>query len=194
MDNTKTIYLLRHGETEWSKSGKHTGLTDIPLTQNGEKQAIALGDRLSSINFDHVFCSPLIRAKETCRLANQLDKAIITPDLLEWNYGDYEGVTSKDIAKKDPNWNLFINGSPNGESLEDIKKRYQHLADILKPLSGNIALFSSGHFTRSFTVLYLNLALQEGLHFPLSTGSVSILGQNHGYPALNLWNDTSHIK
>ena len=122
-DDTPTIYLARHGETEWSLSGQHTGLTDIPLTARGERNARQLGQRLAGLKFSHVFTSPLKRASRTCELAGFAKQAVIDPDLVEWNYGDYEGRTSRDIHRERPDWELFRDGCPNGESLAQVGAR-----------------------------------------------------------------------
>lgn len=183
----KEIYLIRHGETEWSREGKHTGLTDISLTEKGEKEALTLGKRLKGIHFDHIFSSPLKRVKETCTICGfnpQIDKA-----LLEWNYGAYEGVTSEEIYKTYPDWNIFTHGAPGGESTDDIVKRVDHFLKKIESLDGNIALFSSGHISRALTIRWLELPIQEGKRFSLSTGSLSILGYEHKNRALKLWND-----
>ena len=186
------VYLIRHGETEWSKSGQHTGLTDIPLTENGKKQAKALGKRVRLIAFDHVFSSPLKRAYDTCTLCGLREKAIVTDDLLEWNYGDYEGKKTIDIHKIDPHWNIFTNGGPHGETVEDIQNRTDRFLTHIRDLEGNIAVFSSGHFSRALATQWLGLPLEAGQLFILSTGSLSILSHEHQKPALLLWNDISH--
>lgn len=188
----RQIYIVRHGETEWSKSGKHTGLTDIPLTENGVRQAKQLGKRLQSLSFDHVFSSPLKRAFETCKLCGLGDQATITDALLEWNYGDYEGVKTPEIHQTDPGWNIFEKGAPHGESVADVENRADTFLNQLSSLEGTIALFSSGHFSRAFTTRFLKLPLSKGRHLMLSTASLSILDYEHGQPALFLWNDTSH--
>ncbi len=189
----RRIYLIRHGETEWSASGQHTGLTDIPLTDAGVKQAKALHKRLNDHTFDHILTSPLKRAHDTCNICGYGDKAEISDDLLEWNYGDYEGITTNEIHKTNPKWNVFTHGGPNGETVEDVQKRADHLIEKLLRFDGEIALFSSGHFSRALTVRYLQLPLTHGQHFSLSTASLSILGYERKTPALILWNDTSHI-
>ena len=186
----KQLYLIRHGETEWARTGKHTGLTDIPLNEQGKQHALLLGKRLQYLSFDHVFSSPLIRAFETCTLCGLEPE--LNPDLLEWNYGDYEGLTSSEIHKTDPHWNIFTHGAPNGESIENVKNRIDHLLKKLKPLKGKIALFSSGHFSRAFASQWLDLPIAKGKNFSLSTASFSILGYENQNQVLKLWNDTSH--
>lgn len=189
---SKQIYLVRHGETEWSKNGKHTGLTDIPLTENGISQAKHLGQRLKGLSFDHVFASPLKRAYDTCCLCGFEGQAKITDALLEWNYGDYEGKKTPDIHQTHPGWNIFQNGAPNGETTEDVTKRADDFIQELEALEGTITVFSSGHFSRALTVRFLGFPIVEGRHFMLSTASLSILSYEHGVPALQLWNDISH--
>lgn len=186
------VYLIRHGETEWSKSGQHTGLTDIPLTENGKLQASALGTRVKKVPFDHVFSSPLKRAYDTCALCGLREQAIVTDALLEWDYGDYEGKKSAEIHQSDPGWSIFVNGAPNGESVTDVKKRAQGFLAQIKELTGNIAVFSSGHFSRALATQWLGLPLEAGQLFILSTASLSILSHEHNKPALLLWNDISH--
>jgi len=188
----REIYLVRHGETKWSKSGQHTGLSDILLTDQGKEEAKHLGQRLEGLFFDHVFTSPLKRAFETCQLCNLSQKATVSDALLEWNYGDYEGMTSKEIHKSEPTWNVFEKGAPGGESTGDVKTRVDEFLKKLEALEGKIALFSSGHISRALTVRFLGFPLAKGRHFILSTASLSILSYEHGKPALKLWNDVSH--
>lgn len=186
----KQLYLIRHGETEWARTGKHTGLTDIPLNEQGKNQALLLGKRIQGLNFNHVFSSPLIRALETCTLCGL--KPELNSDLVEWNYGDYEGLTSSEIHKTDPHWNIFTHGAPNGESIENVKSRICHLLKRVESLQGKIALFSSGHFSRAFASQWLGLPIAAGQNFSLSTASFSILGYENQKQVLKLWNDTSH--
>lgn len=187
----RRIFLIRHGETAWTLSRQHTGLKDIPLTPQGEKQAALLGKRLQKERFTHIFSSPLQRALRTCHLCDL--RPILDPDLVEWDYGAYEGLTSKEIAQKEPNWNLFTHPVPGGESLEEIGRRADRCLSKLKCLSGDIALFSSGHILRVLTARFLDLPPQEGMHWVLSTASLSILSYEHGNPALFLWNDIHHL-
>ena len=184
------IYLFRHGETEWTKSMKHTGLTDIPLTENGIKQAKNLSKLVKGVEFDSVYCSPLERAKETCNALNLLDKAIITPDLLEWDYGDYEGLTTKEIQKTHPNWTIFNADPKNGETSKSIRDRADRLMKILlKQKDGKIALFSSGHFSRAFGAHWLGFPVTYGRYFTLSTASLSVLSFEHGNQVIKSWNN-----
>ncbi len=187
------IYLARHGETAWSVSGQHTGLTDIPLTKNGEENAKRLGERLRSITFEAVYSSPLIRAKQTCELAGFGSVVQIDPDLVEWDYGNYEGRTVIEIHKERPDWNIFRDGCPAGESISDISMRADRLVSRLKEIDkGNVLLFSHGHMLRILAVRWLALRAQDGRLFTLAPTSLSILGYDHNLnePAIRLWNQT----
>lgn len=189
----RELFLIRHGETEWSKNGNHTGLTDIPLTENGVKQAEAMARRLYGISFSKIYSSPLQRAKVTCEQTGLLPKAEITDALLEWNYGEYEGITSAEIHKKNPGWNVFTHGAPGGESVKQVTQRAQAFINELNTLEGKIALFSSGHFLRAFAAVYISQNIELGKHLLLSTASLSILSVDRGTPVISLWNDTSHF-
>jgi len=185
------IYLIRHGETEWSLSGQHTGLTDIPLTAHGENQAQELGQRLRNISFARVFTSPRQRARRTCELAGFASVAETDPDLAEWNYGDYEGQRSADIRGGRPDWNLFRDGCPNGESPFQISERADRVIARLRALEGNIANFSHGHFGRVLAARWMGSPVSQAQHFLFSTASISILGYEHnhaGEPVIALWN------
>jgi probable phosphoglycerate mutase len=186
----REIYIIRHGETEWARDGKHTGLTDIPLTDIGECQAASLGRRIESIKFSHIFSSPLKRALDTCKICGfdpQIDK-----DLVEVDYGAYEGMTSKEIHETNPKWNVFTHGAPNGESIEALLARANKFIKKLEGLEGKIAVFTSGHFSRAFVTQWLELPIDTSRRFSLATASLSILGYEHTKRALKLWNDTSH--
>jgi len=183
----KLIILVRHGETEWTVSGQHTGTTDLPLTVHGEDQAYGLKTKLAEFPISHVFTSPLLRAKETCRMAGYLQRAKIDRDLVEWNYGMYEGKTSEEIQSQRPGWNIFVNGAPEGESIEDIGARADRVLARLSSLDGNILLFSHGHFLRVLGVRYLGLSVSCGRYFILKPASISILGHEHGSRALDAW-------
>jgi len=185
----RQIYIVRHGETEWARLGKHTGLTDIPLNEKGETQAVELRKHIQNIKFDHVFSSPLQRAYKTCNIC-ELEAKIID-ELLEWDYGDYEGMKSEEIHKNDPDWNIFTHGAVNGESVADVKSRVDRLIEKLESLEGNIALFSSGHISRAFASQWLQLPMSVGSRLILSTASLSILSYEHQRRALKLWNDTT---
>jgi len=186
-----SLYLIRHGETAWSLSGQHTGRTDIPLTARGEQEAQALGDGLRAVTFSRVFTSPRQRARRTCELAG-LDAATeIEPDLVEWDYGDYEGQRSVDIRAQRPDWNLFRDGCPHGESPSNVSGRADRLIAGLRTLQGNIAVFSHGHFGRVLAARWIGLPVGQAQHFALSTASVGILGYEQNDTAdaaIVLWN------
>ncbi len=188
------LYLIRHGETEWALSSRHTGLTDIPLTANGENQARALGKYLLGIRFAHVLTSPLTRARQTCELVG-LDKIQqIEPDLAEWDYGDYEGKRSVDIRKARPDWNVFRDGCPHGEMPKRVSERADRLIARLRMLDGKVALFSHGQFGGVLGARWIGLPLVEARHFPLGTASLSILSFNPQHlevPVIALWNAAS---
>jgi broad specificity phosphatase PhoE len=190
------IYLIRHGETEWSLSGRHTGRTDLPLTPRGEQQAIQIGKRLQSVPFVGILTSPLQRARRTCELAALDPTLVIDPDLAEWDYGDYEGRRTAEIQSERPGWNLFREGCPNGETLERVSARADRIVARLRKADGDMAVFSHGHFLRVLAVRWLALPSIEGRRFLLKTATVSILGYEHhnlGDPAVVLWNDGHHL-
>ena len=182
------IYLIRHGETAWTLSDQHTGLTDLPLTHNGEEEARNLKKLLANHSFQRVLASPLQRAKKTCELAGFSKQCEIDPDLVEWNYGKYEGKKTEEILKENPSWNLFSQGAPGGESVADVEKRAHRVLEKIKGTSGDVALFSSGHFLRALAACWLNLSAAEGRFLFLSTASVSILGYEKNDPVILLWN------
>jgi len=189
------IYLARHGETTWSLTGQHTGLTDLALTELGERNAQRLGGRLSGIVFERVFTSPLRRARRTCELAGFGAVAEIDPNLLEWNYGDYEGRRSVEIHAERPDWQLFRDGAPGGESPEQVAERADRVVDRLRAVSGNVLIFSSGHFLRVLAGSWIGIEPYEARSLMLSTGSLSVLGYEHNLeqPVIKLWNDTNHL-
>jgi probable phosphoglycerate mutase len=185
------IYLIRHGETEWSLSGQHTGRTDISLTASGEDGARELGQRLRDIQFARVLTSPRQRARRTCELAGLGPVAEIEPDLAEWDYGDYEGQRSVDILKGRPDWNLFRDGCPRGETPTQISDRADRFIARLRVLDGNVALFSHGHFGRVLATRWIGLPVSEAQRFLLDTASLSILGYEPNHvesPVIALWN------
>jgi broad specificity phosphatase PhoE len=190
------IYLARHGETEWSLSGQHTGVTDIPLTEHGEQNARNLGQRLRDAHFVKVLTSPLQRARRTCELASFGAHAEADADLAEWNYGDYEGKGTADIRKERPDWYLFRDGCPGGESLDAIAARADRVVAQLRGVGGDALLFSHGHFLRVLAARWLGKPASEGRFLLLSTASLSILGYEHNLdePVLRLWNDDRHVK
>lgn len=185
------IYLVRHGETAWSLAGRHTGLTDIPLTEKGEQEARTLADRLHHVSFNRVFTSPLQRARRSAELAALNRPAEIDPDLEEWNYGDYEGLRTSEIRERNPDWNIFKDGCPQGESPTQVSLRADRVIARLRNLEGDIAIFSHGHFGRVLAARWIGLGLEQALHFLLGTASLSILGYGHrlaAEPAIILWN------
>ncbi|MDI7775546.1 histidine phosphatase family protein [Asticcacaulis sp. EMRT-3] len=189
--NRPHIYLIRHGRTEWSVSGRHTGLTDLPLTAQGEDQARMIAPRLGKIDFAHVLTSPLQRAHHTCQLAGLGAQAEITPDLAEWDYGDYEGLKSPEIQAKQPGWTIFRDGGPDGESAQAVSDRADRLVARLSGMEGNIALFSHGHFGRALAARWIGLPLIEAEHFTLGEAAMNILGYNPSHPdvrVISLWN------
>jgi broad specificity phosphatase PhoE len=185
------LYLVRHGETAWTLTGQHTGLTDIPLTAHGEDEAWELGGRFSPIAFTHVLTSPLQRARQTCVLAGLGAEAETEPDLAEWDYGDYEGKRSVDIRKDRPGWNVYRDGCPGGETPVQISDRADRLIQRLRGLDGNVALFSHGQFGAAFAVRWIGLPLVAGQHFSLGEASLSILSDDPHHPevpVIALWN------
>ena len=190
------IYLARHGETAWSLTGQHTGLTDLPLTENGEQNARLLGERLKGLSFTKVFTSPLQRAYRTCQLAGFGPVAQVDDDLVEWDYGDYEGLTSAEILKKRPNWQLFLDGCPGGESVQQVAARADRVVSRLREVPGNVLVFSSGHFIRALAGRWLGVeGFGLGRYFMLTTASLSELGYKHNLsqPVIRVWNDDRHV-
>lgn len=191
------VYLARHGETAWSLSGQHTGITDLPLTERGERNALCLGERLQGLTFAKVLTSSLQRATRTCELAGYRSLAEIDRELLEWHYGEYEGRTTKDIQTERPDWQLFLDGCPGGESPNQVGARADHVVERVRAVKGDVLLFSSGHFLRVFAARWLGLEVAAGRYFLLSTGSLSMLAYEHHSltePVIRLWNDTSHAR
>jgi probable phosphoglycerate mutase len=181
-------YCIRHGETAWSLSGQHTGRTDIPLTENGRRLAAELRPLLDRHDFARVLSSPLQRARETCALAGFGERCEIEPDLSEWDYGDYEGLTPSQIHAIAPGWMLFRDGCPAGETAADVAKRVDRLIGRLRAERGDVALFAHGHVLRVFGARWIGLAPEEGRRFLLGTGTISILGEYRGDPAIAVWN------
>jgi probable phosphoglycerate mutase len=191
-----TLYLERHGETAWSIAGRHTGLTDLPLTDRGERNAQRLGRRLVGISFTKVFASPLRRAARTCELAGFGEASELDPNLVEWNYGDYEGLRRAEIHSSNPNWNLFRDGCPNGESPEQVGARAFRTVNQVRTFEGNVLIFSSGHFIRVVAACWLGLEPGAGRFFALNTASISALGYENSLTrsVVRFWNDTRHIE
>jgi broad specificity phosphatase PhoE len=190
------VYLARHGETAWSLSGQHTGRTDLPLTERGERNARALGQPLRGLEFAKVYTSPLQRAVRTCELAGFGTSAEIDPDLVEWDYGQYEGRRTADIHAERPDWQLFRDGCPGGESPDQIGARADRVVGRLRAIKGDVLVFSSGHFLRVFAARWLGLDASAGRYLLLSTASLSALGYEHNLtePAIRLWNETRHVE
>ena len=191
------IYLARHGETAWSLSGQHTGLTDLPLTARGERNASRLRQRLAGLTFAKVFTSPLQRARRTCELAGFGPVAEIDNDLLEWNYGEYEGRRTSEIRAERPNWQLFRDGCPGGESPRQVAARADRAVCRLRAVEGDVLLFSSGHFLRVLAVRWIGLELTTNARlFMLSTASLSAVGYEDSLerPVIRLWNETRHVE
>jgi probable phosphoglycerate mutase len=189
------VVLARHGQTAWSLSGQHTGLTDLPLTAAGEAEARSLVPRLQPQRFAQVLCSPLQRAVQTCELAGFGTRAKLDDRLVEWHYGAYEGCTSAQILAARPEWRLFRDGCPGGESPEQVAARADSLIQTLRGFDGDTLVFSSGHLLRMLAARWLGLAPQAGALLTLDTASLGVLGYEHHLqqPALRLWNDTGHV-
>ena len=189
------VYLARHGETAWTLSGQHTGLTDLPLTERGEGNARRLAERLRGVTFATVLTSPLQRTTRTCELAGFGAVAEIDRDLLEWNYGAYEGRRTADIHRERPEWQLFRDGCPGGESPHEVSARADRVVKRVRAVEGDVLLFSSGHFLRVLAARWLGLEAAMGRYFLLSTASLSALGYEHNLsqPVIRLWDDTRHV-
>lgn len=191
------VYLARHGETAWTLSGQHTGLTDLPLTERGERTARRLGERLKGITLAKVYTSPLQRARRTCQLAGFGLLADVDPDLVEWNYGQYEGKRGAEIQAERPDWNLFRDGCPGGESPKDVSLRADRVIRRVHAVQGNVLLFTSGHFIRVLAARWLGLEpTVNSRYFMLSTASLSALGYENelSRPVIRFWNDTRHVE
>jgi broad specificity phosphatase PhoE len=183
------LWLIRHGETAWSLSGAHTGRTDLPLTPGGEAEATALGAKLAGRKFALVLTSPMQRARRTCELAGFGAQAQIDPNLNEWDYGAYEGLSSADIHRKRPDWSLFRDGVPGGETIDQVAVRGQAVIDRALQANGDTALFAHGHILRILTTRWLLLAPADARLFALSTASISILGHEHETRVISRWNE-----
>jgi probable phosphoglycerate mutase len=194
-EHLPTVYLARHGETAWSISGQHTGLTNLPLTERGERNARRLGERLRGLTFTKVLTSPLQRVARTCELAGFRKVAQVEPDLLEWNYGEYEGRRSVEIHAQQPKWNLFRDGCPGGETPGQVGARADRVVRQIRRLQGDTLLFSSGHFLRILAARWLGLEPAAGRLFILSTASLSALSYEHNLsePVICLWDDSRHV-
>lgn len=181
------VWIVRHGETEWSKSGQHTGSTDLPLTEKGEQDARKLAPTLAGVHFDLILCSPRQRARRTAELAGITDVQI-TDELTEWDYGDYEGRTRKEIQAERPSWSVWADGCPGGESPDQVTRRVDGVIERVRATEGRALLFAHGHILRSLAARWLNQPIDLGAHLELVTGRVSVLGHDRGTPTLELWN------
>jgi broad specificity phosphatase PhoE len=190
------LYLARHGETAWSLTGQHTGLTDLPLTERGERNARALGSRLLGLTFASVLTSPLQRAVRTCDLAGFGGVAEVDRGLLEWDYGEYEGRRTAEIHVERPDWDLFTDGCPGGESPDQVAARAEGVLSRVRTATADVLVFSSGHFLRVLAARWLGLAPAAARYLLLSTASFSALGYEHGrsQPVIRFWNDTRHVE
>ncbi len=187
------LWLVRHGETEWSATGRHTGRTDVPLNDAGRRRAEALGLRLAKKPFTAVFTSPLTRAVETCRLAGYGDVATYTDDLMEWDYGSYEGRTTVDIRAEVPGWTLWNGGAPQGETVDQVAQRTRRVIAAAALVGGDVALFAHGHVLRVLTACWLELGPTGGARFGLGTATLSVLGYEHETRVVIRWNQDSHL-
>ena len=190
------LYLARHGETAWSLSGQHTGTTDIPLTPNGEVQARQLGDRLTGVAFGRVWSSPRTRAVRTAELAGFGDRVEVVADLAEWNYGEYEGLTTDEIHAQHPGWLIYRDGCPGGESPDEVTARADRVVARLRALGGRSLTLSHGHFTRMLAVRWLGLPILTAQSLAISTAALAVVGHSgkSGDPVLELWNDHRHTR
>lgn len=182
------MVLVRHGETEWSRTGRHTGTSDIPLTEEGRRQASSLGPALRAWRFALVLTSPLQRALETCRLAGYGEAAQVRPDLAEWDYGRYDGLTSKQIEAIDPGWSLWRDGGPGGEQAVDVGRRADRVIAEVRAVAGDVLIFAHGHVLRVLTARWLGEPPEGGRHYALQTAALSVLGYEHVDPVIRRWN------
>jgi broad specificity phosphatase PhoE len=187
------VVVVRHGQTEWSVARRHTGRTDIPLTDAGRGDAERLRGRLAARTFARVLSSPLSRAVETCRLAGFGDRAELRDDLREWDYGAYEGRTTPDIRRRDPDWMMWRDGCPDGERAEDVGRRVAPLVAELRAADGDVLVFAHGHLLRVLAARWIELPPEAGAHLVLDTGALGVLGWEREWPALSLWNDDGHL-
>jgi broad specificity phosphatase PhoE len=183
------LLLARHGETEWSLNGRHTGTTDLPLTENGRERARKLAPRLAERKFALVLTSPLLRARETCELAGLSDRAQVRDDLHEWNYGDYEGLTTPEIHERSPGWSLWRDGCPNGETAADVGARADRVIAEARDADGDVICFGHGHMLRVLGARWVNLPPEDGGLLGLGTGALCALGYEHEAPIVAHWNE-----
>lgn len=195
-DRPAQVFLARHGQTEWSLVGRHTGRKDIPLTAHGEEEARKLGARLKSRPFAAVFCSPLQRAKRTCDLGGYGGAALLLPDLMEWDYGDYEGRRAAEIREIRPDWRLFRDGCPGGESPKDVAARVDRVLPQLQAAAGDVIVFAHGHLLRMLMAGWMKMPAEAASRYSLDPASLSILSRDvhTGDPLVERWNDISHLE
>ena len=182
------VVLIRHGETTWALAGRHTSSTDLPLTEKGRQEASLLQSALKNWQFKGIFSSPLKRARETCELAGLADAVIIEPDLTEWNYGRYEGLTSEQIHQQAPDWDLFDQGCPEGDSPAEVCARVDRIVKKVRSIDGDVAVFSHGHLSRVFATRWVNHPIGDSDMFVLDTATLNVLGAYHDTPAIVTWN------
>jgi broad specificity phosphatase PhoE len=187
------LFLVRHGQTDWSASGQHTGWTDLPLNDTGRRQAALLAARLAPMRFAVVFTSPLIRALDTCRAAGLADEAIVDPDLREWDYGEYEGRTTDDIRDTTPGWTIWSDPVPGGEAIDEVATRVDRVIARTLGVDGDVAIFGHGHCLRILAARWLRLEPAIGGLLELSTATISRLGWERERRVLELWNDAAHL-
>jgi broad specificity phosphatase PhoE len=185
---SQQVWLIRHGPTEWSDTGRHTGTTDIPLTEEGESAARALAPLLEGHGFAHVFVSPLGRARRTAELAGLGDRMEVIEDLREWDYGDYEGLTTEEIRAKQPGWSVWEMGAPGGEDAAAVGRRADRVVSIVHAVDRDVVLVGHGHMLRVLAARWLGQAARFGKHLSLSPATVSVLGSEHEWPAVVTWN------
>ncbi len=190
-DTAQRIVIVRHGETAWSRIKRHTGRSDIPLDPGGREQARGLAAVLAGVPFAAVFVSPLQRARETCALAGFGASAIVDPDLMEWDYGEYEGMTSSEIRERRPGWILFRDGTPDGETIDDVAARAARVIERIRSVSGDVLIFGHGHQLRILTALWLELPPTAGQHLQLRNAALSTIGWENDWTALLSWNEVS---
>ena len=190
---TPEILLARHGETEWSVAGRHTGRTDVPLNEAGRAQSLRLGERLRDRDFTRVLASPLERAFETCRLAKLGGRAEVRPDLVEWDYGDYEGLTTAEIRESVPGWTVWSHPTPGGETAAQVGSRVDRVVADLAALDGSAAVFAHGHVLRVLAARWMGLEPEDGALLALSTATLSSLGWEREKRVVRLWNDGAHL-
>jgi probable phosphoglycerate mutase len=193
-ESRQELWLIRHGETEWSAAKRHTGRTDIPLTPIGERQAAALGQFLAGRRFAGVLCSPLSRAQKTCQLAGYGEVARVTDDLLEWDYGIYEGRTTQEIRLEQPDWSIWTASVPKGESIEQVGCRAQRVIQQVLGVSGDVVLFAHAHILRVLTACWLGLPPEEGQLFVLGTASIGVLGYERETRVVTAWNVSREVR